>query len=513
MISLIGKLKKTFFLDKHEKFFKRSLEKRKKILQVDETKNIILFNAAENYYDLCFAYLLSKEKKYNRKKILFYIPFFSFHKKHLNNNLINFAISFYWNNLILFFRNLKWKRMFSTINNNFISFNNFNVFEEIKLLKKAKKKLKFIKTKKDLLNLKYKGIKVGDLIYDTYLRFKNVPTIDVEDEFLNEILAKLIFSFEKLENLNNSHKISNFFTNQLSYLHHGFPSRYFLKKKIKVKYFGGKASYLSDHKMNNYWHSHDFRKFPSIFKRLPNKKQKILLAKKLLSEKFSGKIIPQENFILDRSAYNVKRKDKLKKFIGVIFLHCFVDAPTGRGKCLFNDFYEWVDETLNFFEKNNLSSQIAIKPHPNSRDVSIETELKFKKKYKNFIWLDKKTSNKNIFFQKPKFGLSVLGSVLPEIAYHKIFCISASTHPSMAYNFVFRPKSKKEYFEKLLEVCKSKKLLKIKSREKIFEYIYCDFLKDDNRDLIAKKLKLKEWNFTKSIALSKFSKKIFSYDI
>ena len=83
----------------------------------------------------------------------------------------------------------------------------------------------------------------------------------------------------------------------------------------------------------------------------------------------------------------------------------------------------------------------------------------------------------------------------------------------MAYNFVFRPKSKKEYFEKLLNVCKSKKTLKIKSREKIFEYIYCDYLKDDNRDLIAKKIKLKEWNFTKSDALSKFPKKIRSYDV
>lgn len=513
MNSFLNKLKKTFFLDDNEKFFNKSLAKNNKKLKINENENIILFNAAENYYDLCFAYLLSKEKTYSRNKILFYIPFFSFHKKNLNNNFIIFAAIFYWNNAILYFRNLKWKKLFSTIDNNFVSFNNLNIFEEIKLLNEAKKNLKFIRTKKDLLKFKYKGVKVGDLMYDTYLRFKNVPTININDKFLHEILAKLIFSFQKLDNLNSSYKIQNFFTNQLSYLHHGFPSRYFLSKKIKVKYFGGKASYLSDHKINNYWHSYDFRKFPSIFKKLPNKRKKISLAKKLLNDKFSGKIIPQENFILDKSAYNVKRKDKFKKFIGVIFLHCFVDAPTGRGKCLFNDFYEWVDETLNFFEKNNLSSQIAIKPHPNSRDASIETELKFKKRYKNFIWLDKKTSNKNIFLQKPKFGLSVLGSVLPEIAYHGIFCISASTHPSMAYNFVYRPKSQKEYFEKLLEVCKSKKLLKIKSREKIFEYIYCDYLKDDNKDLIAKKLKLKEWNFTKSIALSKFSKKICSFDI
>ena len=59
---LIDKIKKTFFLDTHEKFFKKSLKKNKKISNIHETENIILFNAAENYYDLCFAYLLSKEK-------------------------------------------------------------------------------------------------------------------------------------------------------------------------------------------------------------------------------------------------------------------------------------------------------------------------------------------------------------------------------------------------------------------------------------------------------------------
>ena len=33
-------------------------------------------------------------------------------------------------------------------------------------------------------------------MYDTYLRFKNVPTINIDDKFLHEILAKLIFLFK-----------------------------------------------------------------------------------------------------------------------------------------------------------------------------------------------------------------------------------------------------------------------------------------------------------------------------
>jgi len=60
----------------------------------------------------------------------------------------------------------------------------------------------------------------------------------------------------------------------------------------------------------------------------------------------------------------------------------------------------------------------------------------------------------------------------------------------------------------ILKAFSSKKTIKVKSKNKIFEYIYCDFLKDDNINLIAKKIKLKDWNFTKSNVLTKFSKEI-----
>lgn len=493
-------MKNFVFLNKNEKNFCKLLNK---ISNQKKNVEIVLFNAGDNYYDLCFSYLLKKEKKYKNKTFLLYRPFLSFHKKNYDKNLFQFIFFFFLNNLILIIKNLKWKKLYSKISDKFISFNNYNIFEEIKLLKISKKEIYKLDSKKDLLKLRYKGIKVGDLIYDTYLRFKNRPTVNLKDPFLIEIFAKIIFAHKILtKNFPQNYSIS-YFTNQLSYIHHGLPARYFLDKKREVKYFGGKASYLSNYRLNNYWHSHDFRKFPNIFNKLKNKESKIAAAKKLLKDKFGGKIIPQEYSILNKSAYKDDNK-KLKNFKAIIFLHCFVDAPTGRGKCLFNDFYEWTDETLSFLEQNNLAENIAVKPHPNSRDNSIQTEKEFKKKYPSFIWLDKSVSNKNIFANKPWLGISAFGSVLPELAYHDIFCLAASTHPSMAYNFVYQPKTKNQYFDKILQAMKTKKKLKVKSRNKIYEYIYCDFLKDDNNELLAKKIKLKEWNFTKSLVLNKF---------
>ena len=508
MKKLIEKIKNTFFLSSNEKKFLKFNNSRKYNFFFKKKKKIILFNAAENYYDLCFSFLLKKEKKYHNYRFFLYMPIFSFHKKNPSKNIIIFFIFFYLNNIVLFFRNLKWKRMYSIVSSEFISLNNNDILKEIQLLKLAQKPISKLSSKEDVHKLKYRGIKIGDLIYDTYLRYKNKPTIDIKDPFLVEIYAKIIHSYEILSEFNSKNNISFFFTNQLSYIHHGFPVRFLLNKDKDIKYFGGKGSYMSTYKEKNYWHSYDYRRFPKIFSKLKNKKKKILLAKKLLNDKFTGKIIPQENSILEKSVYKDNKRNNLKNFVGVIFLHCFVDAPTGRGKCLFNDFYEWTEETLNFLEKNNLSKFMAVKPHPNSRDVSIDTEKLLKQKYPNFIWLDKKTSNKLIFQKKPKFGISVMGTVLTELAYHGIYSIAASTHPSMSYSFVCRAKTKKHYFNMILKAFSTKKTIKVKSKNKIFEYIYCDFLKDDNINLIAKKIKLKDWNFTKSNVLTKFLKEI-----
>ena len=87
MINFFFKIKNTFFLDKNEKKFRTNLLKYK-IKNFDNKNNqkTILFNASENYYDVCFSYLLTKEKKYKKFNLLFYIPFFSFHKKNFEKN-------------------------------------------------------------------------------------------------------------------------------------------------------------------------------------------------------------------------------------------------------------------------------------------------------------------------------------------------------------------------------------------------------------------------------------------
>ena len=85
--------------------------------------------------------------------------------------------------IILFYRNLKWRKIYGNLGVDFISLNNKKIFDEIRYLNKAEIILSKIKSKKDLQKLKIKNILVGDLIYDTYLRYNYKSTVDLKRLF------------------------------------------------------------------------------------------------------------------------------------------------------------------------------------------------------------------------------------------------------------------------------------------------------------------------------------------
>jgi hypothetical protein len=68
----------------------------------------------------------------------------------------------------------------------------------------------------------------------------------------------------------------------------------------------------------------------------------------------------------------------------------------------------------------------------------------------------------------------------------------------MSYDFVFTPKTVKNYF-RLIDLGLKKKLKLPKDyKSQIYEYYYCDFIYDhpNNTSLFAKKILLKNWNLS-----------------
>jgi hypothetical protein len=479
-------------------FLKKNRTKEKKKL-----KDYILINGYQDYYSLIFAFLLKKEKFFSGCQIIVYYPVFEFYWYNYKKNFFIFLLNFYYTAIKTYIKNWRWSYLYSLISKNSFYLQRLNLFEEIKYLKKAEKILLSCENKQDLRTLKYKKTLIGDLVYDTYLRFREHPTVNLQDPYLIEIVSKALQLFDSLEKISRKINIKFFLSQQASYIHHGTPFRFFQKRKTDSYHFDNKFEYFRKQDRNVKFLRRDFAKYPKIFAKLANKKSKLNEAKKLLEDKFNGRIINQERW-MPLSVYHQKPLKIDQKIIAVIFLHCFVDSPTARGDCVFVDFHDWAIKTIEFFKKRNLDSSVIIKPHPGSQPASKFFENSLRKKYNKFIWVDGVASNASIFKLKPNCGISVYGTVLHELAYHNIPAISAGTSPNVGYKFVFTAKNKKEYFDRIQKNISEKSTDKINKNE-ILQMTYCNYCLDNTKiDLIAKKMNLRNFideNNSKSLTI------------
>ena len=79
--------------------------------------------------------------------------------------------------------------------------------EKDKAFKIYQQKIKVIKSRKSILNLKIDNVLIGDLIYDSYLKFYRIPTLNINDENLKNFLLESIKSFIFWNNYLNNNKI------------------------------------------------------------------------------------------------------------------------------------------------------------------------------------------------------------------------------------------------------------------------------------------------------------------
>ena len=124
--------------------------------------------------------------------------------------------------------------------------------------------------------------------------------------------------------------------------------------------------------------------------------------------------------------------------------------------------------SIKFTLDNNLN--IGFKIHPNHLEGSRKILNKIKSKYPQINWIDSRVSNKIIFKSGIKFGISVYGSILPELAFHKIKPICCGDNPASGYNFIFEAKSIENYNDLILNY----KSLKFKKnfKNQLGEFFY-----------------------------------------
>jgi hypothetical protein len=333
-----------------------------------------------------------------------------------------------------------------------IIFKNVNKFQDQVLINKQLLKIKNdLSIPEDILKIKFEDILVGDLIYDTYLRYFNEPTINtINDKIIKiiEIALNIFYGFKKMLTEN---KVKALFNSYTTYIEHGIPARICLSQGIKVFTFGSYSYIIQESTLDFPYHSFNHTVIN------PDKKislENLELAKQNFTARFKG-VIDEATRYMKVSAFSEKPISpelitmfKNSKRNVVIYTHDFYDSPH-INRCLqFPDFYQFLKQTLNAI-KDTTDTSFYIKTHPNSygdcKERTIDLVYSFGKS--NFHVLDDSVSNIHIINLQPDLIVTARGTVGAEMAHFKIPVVALYDNIYINFNFVHSCKNTNTFFQ------------------------------------------------------------------
>lgn len=337
--------------------------------------------------------------------------------------------------------------------------------------------LKEIKTPEDILSIKIDTILVGDLIYDTYLRyFHQVNVTSVNDDMIKiiEIALNIFYNFKEVLKTNNIKVLVNTYT---TYVEHGITARICLNENIDV-YTVGSLSYRIQ-KINNDFPYHQINHTEFS----PNKSidaSQLKIAEDIITSRFTGKIDAATSYMRE-SAFKVKEIDehvkqlfnKRKRNI-IVYPHCFYDSQHINRQLLYPNLYQYLEQLLqNLADVTDTS--VFIKPHPNGIQGTKEKTIDLVNSFNidHFYILEDSVSNNNIIDLKPDLICTYRGTVGLEMAYFNIPSIAMNDNMYVNFDFVHTCESVQEYYA----IAKGEKQANINfDKKQIYSFYYQAYL-------------------------------------
>jgi hypothetical protein len=297
---------------------------------------------------------------------------------------------------------------------------------------------------------KYKvgPITAGDLIIDTFLRYRPSPSFCVSDPFIGDIIQLAHSYYDFFEYLFSKYHVKAAFGSFTAYVHHGIPLRLCQYHNIESYTFGASSTFYRHHTPSSFLsHVADHTKY-SLHNPLEDS-YSLKQADNSLANRIYGKRDTTISYMRKFSPDHSVNASVAGKHI--IFLHDFFDSPHIYRWMLHHDFCHWITDTLDILNSRGLV--VFIKPHPNQGNESSVVVEKLKSKYSaqpNVHWLPEQASNISLLRQSPRLVITVYGSIIAESAYCNIRSISAGDHPAINCNLSYDPVDLSDYHHKLL---------------------------------------------------------------
>lgn len=299
-----------------------------------------------------------------------------------------------------------------------------------------------LRSKDQLAALRVKDIHIGDLVIDSYLRFKPTVEVDLRDWYLFAVLRQAVKDVDTASAWFAKMRPSLYLATYSTYVQHGIPARVAVAMGIRTLTFANAQEVGTELTPEHLFHSKRCAGYSADFAKLPDRDAKLARAAEMLGNRLSG--IPDSATSNQRSAYvvNTLRVPDVRG-AAVVFLHDFYDSAHIYHWMLFHDFWEWACFTIETLQA--AGRPFVLKPHPNQRAESGIELVRLQARYPRVPFISPEVSNRQLVDAGMACAITVYGSVAAEMAYLGVPSISCGDSPHASFGSFHLARSREGY--------------------------------------------------------------------
>lgn len=359
---------------------------------------------------------------------------------------------------------------------------------------------------KELINLKYKGIQVGDIIYDSVIRYNfNIYTIEsfnfknIKESYkIFFTIVKVMYIVEFANKEFQIHTPKYYLTTHLAYEYELFV-RLAIRYKaevISIPLAAYKVFKIKNKELKNFTpcYNDEFHKIVEKYlSEIKNESECIIQAEKYLKAKFCGDTKNKYTRFIYKNSKN-SSKDKFFNLIkmdsnkknAVIMCHILSDNVHSSIKMLYKDYYTWIEETLNFVS-NITDVNWIIKPHPLKEwygETKVIEDLVYKYNNNN-LYIYPNNLKSEFISEIADVIITVQGTAGIEFSSKGIPVIITGEAFYSKFGFTIEPKTKEEYLELLKSINNINLLSDVQIRKaKMVLYCYNEIIENNSLDIL-----------------------------
>lgn len=315
-----------------------------------------------------------------------------------------------------------------------------------------------LRSKRDVVEIRVEGMLLGDLIYDTYLRFLSASTVELQDSRLRDFIRDALLIFFTARDFFARHQVVAVLADHTVYIGCGVLARLAAQQGVPLYHVYYTPSFFLERLecgvpgMPIRW---PWWRYRELFAELPAAEQEAARerGRASLTARLSGQV--QSAVLRSHSAYGagagarlLSTSDKPKI---LVMLHDFCDAVHVFRDLLFVDFVDWIYFLLSRAAQTPF--EWYVKPHPNLRDparaamnaTNDAMVAQLQRDFPRVQFLPPGASNRQLVDEGIDALFTVYGTAGHELAYLGVPVVNAGDNPHIAYTFNYHPKSLDEY--------------------------------------------------------------------